>query len=130
MKFCVPHWEKLRANIKERGLFDLVAKSGEEIHGRMVAELESGPTKTTFDPLMGAHNMIVRRVLDTVGLDLMLSNEDGSEKCPICYIAAGHAAQCKDPTCKVDAAWYERWLGLAADDALTEAKRLGLVGES
>ena len=132
MKFCQPHWEKLREAIRVRGLYGLVAKSGEEAMARTVAELETASAgeaqrPSTFDPLMGAHWAIVNNVGDRVGiLTLMAPNEDGSERCPLCYIQTEHDKACHDPSCGS----FDRWVEYAADGALAEATKLGLVGSS
>lgn len=64
MKFCQTHWDALRSAIRDRGLYDLVAKSGEAIVNKMAEELKAGAaTATTFDPLMGAHNAILSRTM-------------------------------------------------------------------
>jgi hypothetical protein len=91
----------------------------------MMSELEKGSEKSNFDPLMAAHNMIVSRALDMIGLELMTANEDGSERCPICSLQMGHDANCKEPGCKYS---YDSWVEYAARDTLEEAKKLGLVG--
>lgn len=133
MKFCSGHWAKLRAKIDELGLSGLVAKSDEEAVNRQFDQLERGQrdaeavTKTNFDPLMGAHWAIVSNAMNLVGLNLVAPNEDGSERCPLCYIQKEHDAHCAVPDCKQN---YDVWIERAADDMLTEAKRLGLIGES
>jgi len=125
MKFCQTHWDALRAAITERGLFGLVAKSGEEIVRKQIAEIESGETsKTTFDPLMGAQNTIVSRALFLVGIDILLPNEDGTERCPICHLQAAHDAACEDASCTAS---YDTWIGYAADKMRDEAVHLGLM---
>lgn len=125
MKFCLPHWDALKAEIERLGMTALIAKSSEELHERLKNELESGTTKDTFDPLMGAHNLIVSRALDMVGLELMGKNEDGSEICPLCYLNAAHKRGCKEPGCTwtYDKTWISGPCGLMFD----EAKRLGLI---
>jgi hypothetical protein len=128
MKFCTRHWEALRTAIKDRGLDGLVAKSGEEVVKRLSKELDDGEShKSTFEPLMGAHNAIVMRALDIVGLNLMARNDDGSDRCPICYLQASHDEGCKEEGCKHS---FEPWIVYAADDARKEAVRLGLMAEA
>jgi hypothetical protein len=128
VKFCATHWSALRQAIHDRGLSDLVSKSTEEVMGRTVEELKAGETsKTTFDPLMGAHNAIVSRALDIAGLSLMAPNEDGSQRCPLCWIQKGHDEHCQEIGCKHS---FEPWIGYAADDMRKEAIRLGLMAES
>lgn len=63
MQFCRAHWDMLRAAIEARGLSGLVAKDGRAACENMKAELQGRADKSNFDPLMGAHNMIVGRAL-------------------------------------------------------------------
>ena len=128
MKFCTDHWTKLREKIAELGMESLVAKSGEEIRAKQAEDLNGNAGKSTFDPLMAAHNMIVSQAMNLVGLDLMVANEDGTDRCPFCYLQARHIAACKEPNCT----WTceSTWIPGACGEALAEAKRLGLVGEA
>lgn len=123
MKFCMPHWEELRAAIKARGLDSLVSKGGEQAIAKLTSELDKGEaTKDTFDPLMGAHNAILTRALDMVGLELMSPNEDGSERCPLCFLIS----KCE---CTLgEGCHFKHWIPSVADFMLEEAKRYGLVG--
>src|SRR5579859_4119178 len=94
MRFCDPHWKKLRAAFKERGLDKYVAKDG----AQAALDLIEGKP----DPLMAAHNAILSNVMDRVGLEVMMPNEDGTERCPLCYIqklARESACTCGDPKC-------------------------------
>jgi hypothetical protein len=113
MKFCDIHWSGLRAAIGARGMGDLVAKSGYEIHDKLKQELESGPAAENFDPLMHAHNAIVTNALRVAGLDVMTNNG-----CPICFL--------NDCSVKVGRPEnFEVWFDRAADDALKHAVALG-----
>jgi hypothetical protein len=122
MKFCQPHWESLREAIRERGLYRFVAKSGPEVMGKMVAD--HGEAEN-FEPLMGAHNAILSQIMRIGGIDVMMDNPDGTERCPICYANAKHKEFCTDPVCTYS---YDHFIERAADDALAEATRRGLVG--
>jgi len=124
MKFCVNHWAKLRAAIVERGLDGLIAKSAEEAASRTMAELEAGPSRTTFDPLMYAHNAILSNVLDLAGLPVMMDNEDGTDRCPLCYMIS-HCRCGRGDGCE-----FNTWIHRAADDARECALELGLVGRA
>lgn len=129
MKICERHWGMLRAEIDRLGLGHLVATSGEQAHAQLSRQLKDGEAaKTTFDPLMAANNMIWSQALQTAGLAAMAPHEDGSERCPICFLDAAHKAGCKDPDC----AWtYEAtWIPGPCKAAFDEAKRLGLVGDA
>lgn len=114
MQFCDNHWSALRAAIDKRGLSDLVASSGQEVSLRMRGD--------GFDPLMGAHNLIVTNLIRVAGIGLM-----SIEGCPICEGNAAHDEGCSDPNCRPN--WYDAWIDNAADDALTEARRRGLTVE-
>lgn len=126
MKFCQTHWEKLRQAIKDRGLWPLVATSGENAASKLTAAFEQGPSRTNFDPLMDAHNAIVANVLGLVGLALFNANEDGSERCPICFAQAEHDANCV----LADCAPFDVWIDRAAEDAFARAKDLGVMGSA
>ncbi len=128
MRFCQKHWEALKSAIAERGLDGLCAKSVDEIARKQFEELKSGAVKaSTFDPLMGAHNAIVSRAIEIVGLGLLIPAEDGVEKCPLCHLQAGHDATCTEVGCTHS---FEPWIGFAANDVRAEAVRLGLMATS
>jgi hypothetical protein len=116
MKMCQPHWDKLRDAIKSRGLYGMVATDG----AQAARDLGEGRP----DPLMAAHNAIVGNALNRAGLAVVSPNEDGSERCPLCFlIAAAAGCQCGDPACTPEAraaqsARFEAWIELAADDEL------------
>src|SRR5207249_3916186 len=102
MKFCERHWSALRTAIDVRGLTPYVAKGGADAAGRMRSETGDKLTADNFEPLMGAHNAILRHALDAAGLTIMAPNEDGSDRCPICYLTTEHAKTCTDPACPSD----------------------------
>lgn len=114
MKFCLPHWDKLRKAISDRGLDSLNSKGGQEAAERM--------QKGAFDPLMNAHNAIVGNALDHQGggFALMTANEDGSDRCPLCYLAS----MC--PECQ-PCEHFEKWIEFAADEQKKAALSLGLL---
>lgn len=116
MKICQPHWERLRTAIDERGLSHLVAQGGEQAARNLVAEATDGPSIQTFDPLMAAHNAIWARAMDVAGLAIMAPNDDGSDRCPICFLNEAHAAECAGPPCELprDTA-FDHWIDKAAD---------------
>lgn len=126
MKFCQGHWDALRKAIEARGLSAFVAKGGEAAAARLATAGENGSSRATFEPLTGAHLAYVSNALDIAGLAIMQPNEDGSDRCPVCYLAE----QCQCPDRGTPQCAYVRWLDCAADDQLAEAKRLGLVGDS
>ncbi len=86
MKYCQPHWDRLRSAIEQRGMGHLTARSGEEAMMRFEEEVIGQATKHTFDPLMACHNRVVERATQRFGLALFAPNEDGSEKCPVCLL--------------------------------------------
>lgn len=119
MKFCIEHWSKLRAALTSRGLDRFIAKDGEEAArrlGRAKSEADS------FEPLMGAHNAIVANALDSLGLGLLMADENGNDRCPICSMQS--QCKCGKPDCREA---YERWIEHAANDQLENGKRLGFV---
>ncbi len=133
MKFCQPHWDALRAEIDRVGLGGFVAKDGREAMQKTVRSLEQAKEGAAagaaqFEPLMGAHWAIVGNAMDFVGLALMVQNEDGSDRCPICYLTADHKANCKQPECKIET--FDHWIGHAVTDQVARAKELGLLGEA
>jgi len=111
MKMCPTCWSSLKKAIEERGLGQFVAKSSEALAEKL--------TTVEFEPLMGAHNALVANALDAGGLELL-----AHEGCPLCFLidrcACGMGERCS----------FRTWIDRAADDALTEAKRLGLVPEN
>lgn len=121
MKFCESHWDELREKIRERGLYGLVATSGEQAAAQMVSQVQDGASKANFDPLMGAHNAIVSNALYVAGLPLMMQNDDGSDRCPLCYLVDN----C--PCGRGDACPFRTWTTRAADDMREAAIGLGLM---
>lgn len=105
MKFCQPHWEKLKKAIEVRGL--PIAKDGQEVVKKM-----SGPaTKGNFEALMGAHNVIVANAMQLVGSVILFDNQDGSERCPICYLKSRE----HEKDCPESAKPFEGWIENAAN---------------
>lgn len=94
MKFCRPHWEALKQAIKDRGLYDQVATSGEEAAQRFA--------NGTPDPLMDAYTRISFRAVDYVGMGLMMHLPDGTEPCPVCAVSALCGGACGKVNCGDD----------------------------
>lgn len=125
MRMCQTHWDKLRGALRLRGLYDLVAKDG----AQAARDLADGRP----DPLMSAHNAIVGNALGLVGLAAMAPNDDGTERCPLCYLKqlslASPKCECGDLACAPEsrAERFEGWIDRAADDELQRvgAKRAG-----
>lgn len=77
MRFCQLHWSRLRRAVQDQGLWDLVSKDGQTAEARA--------DEGEFDPLIGAHDLVIQTALDAGGLAVLGSNNDGSERCPVCY---------------------------------------------
>jgi hypothetical protein len=122
MKFCTEHWDKLRTAIDERGLGQLVAKSGEAAAQQIAAQLNGSEDAKDYDPLMAAYWAITANSIKAFGLDSM--REDFG--CPLCELDK-HAAECKDESCpKYTGA---AWIGFAADGQRSIAEELGLISK-
>jgi hypothetical protein len=108
MKFCQPHWDELRQQVKSHGVWDLVATSGEEVVSQVVDELKGVPTTLErYDPLMAAHNMIVSRAIECGGLYLLTG-----DYCPLCELT-------KNSSVEVARSWICGASKAAADYATT-----------
>lgn len=155
-KWCQDHWDRLRANIDERGLSELIAPSGEIAAEQTADQLRRGleqgeadpTTPANFDPLMAAFWAIESNVASAIGpaaLYLLAppdTPEDPVEgygpeydgrtwpRCPLCYLGLAHEVTCRDESCvlpKVDG--YAWMLDRAADDAKAKAIELGLIDD-
>ena len=117
MKMCQSHWDKLRAAIADRGLDKFVSADGLAAINALVAGRP--------DPLLAAHNAIVGNAASKVGIAVMQQNEDGSDRCPICYLKqlslAAPRCECGDPACTPEsrAEGFEQWIDFAANDQAT-----------
>jgi hypothetical protein len=116
MKFCQPHWDRLRKEIDDRGLTHLVAGDGEKATASMVRELEGHPEPADYDPLMSAHWAIMTNALKMGGLYLMGQDENGKDFCPLCE-ADYHGGHAQD------------WLTGCCDAQLEHAREMGLIPE-
>ena len=126
MKFCLDHWDALRAEIDRVGLTSIIPENGEGAMRSMVSELQDGPTVDNFDPLMRAHNMIFMRAMEEIKdryaqnpLMLMASSEEHPEwACPICawyWCHDEHNRLCTKENCDwpVDFDWAAEMLGVS-----------------
>lgn len=112
MKFCKDHWSKLQTAINERGLSDLVSGSGEELQRRMKIEMEAKKTtKESFDPLMTAHNMIVKNALQAGGVYML-----NGDFCPLCELNK-NAEEMKETA--------DDWIRKSADGVAAYAVEIG-----
>lgn len=125
MRICSEHWARIRELVDSYGLAHLVANDGYEAIARMKKEIEGGADASTFDPLMVANNLILQNAMSAAGLEIMQANEDGSERCPVCFVR--DSCTCGAPDCRER---YERWPENAVRDAAAIAKELGLVAEA
>ena len=114
MKFCMPHWDALKAAVAAAGLSGFVSQGGEAAVKSMI--------DGKFDPLLSAHNSIITNVLGVAGLQVMQNNEDGSERCPMCFVKT--LCNCGRAEC---AAKFEGWIQRAVDDELAYAKEKGFM---
>lgn len=116
MKFCQPHWDKLRKAIEECGLSHLIAKDGKEAAAKMVRQIEGTDVKNDYEPLLSAHWMICGNAINVFGYEIMFG-----ETCPLCYLDAHQVGA--PPDNKSD-----DWIKCAADAELKFAKQQGLQG--
>ena len=114
MKFCQNHWDVLMQAVKDRGLWDFVAKTGEQAAQNQLRQLQGEDSNEIYDPLMACHWMIVNAALAAGGLYLMMADENGNEYCPVCE-AVKHGQQEKF------------WIDGPADAVFEECKRRGMV---
>lgn len=113
MRMCQIHWLALREAIAGRGLSHFVSQGG-----KAAAEaLQAG----AFDPLMGSYLRIINNVLRTVGPKPFFQQTD---VCPLCELERHHEANCHKPSCDFQS---QQWIDIAANEALDEARTLGLV---
>lgn len=98
MKICKDHWQVMRDAVEERGMFGLIAKSGEAAVDDAVRQLEEAKatgsvseqtTRDTFDPLMSMHWHWMNGAMKNGGLYLLGNNPDDPEGnyCPVCEFA-------------------------------------------
>lgn len=150
MRICQDHWERLKAAIEVRGLGPFIAKNGEDAHQRVRQQIINGggalhsdgvlavavgddampsvdpdhisldDQRKAFEPLLSASWAIMAHALKGAGLGLMMPNEDGSERCPLCHVT-------KHPLNPDDGPLDENWINGASDDQLAYAQELGLV---
>lgn len=128
MKMCQPHWDKLHLAIEARGMGHLIAKSGQEVVGRMKKEAAGDESPETFDPLMSAWFQIMTRALEVGGLYLMTG-----DLCPVCEALAHTRLEPDDTTGKAFKTKEELeayWIDGPADSRLEYARSMGLVPEA
>lgn len=126
MKFCQNHWDMLRTEVAEQGLTDWIAPDGATAIAQLIDQTKQGTsTPVNYDPLMDAHNMIMTRAIE--GLGLMVMGPDFG--CPICFLnerrSEDGACTCGHPECPNKQPGslpdFEAWLR-GPDGAVTAAK--------
>lgn len=108
MKLCGPHWSELRSLIEASGYGSLIAADDNDAKNRLAKELEDSAGPDDFDPLMAAQNLILGNAVDAAGPALLAPVNDGSDRCPICFLNV------------------PEWLAYAARDAIEDAKAISL----
>lgn len=132
MKMCQKHWDMMRQEVVDQGLGDWVAKDGETMAMQLTDQIKKGGehTAVNYDPLMAAHQMILSRCMDMIGLGVL--NPDFG--CPICRFNEMRTEDgrcgCGRPDCEVTEPGsipdHETWLVgehsavLAAKQYMTE----------
>lgn len=147
MRFCQPHWDKLRTTIADRGLGDLIATDGETAVAQLTDALERREaTPVNFDPLMNAHWAITANAMDLISktgnspLYLMLPDDVAEDpvagygeqyegrtwpRCPLCYINLAHEVSCTDRRCTLDKVnGYDFFIERATDDQVVAWQRI------
>jgi hypothetical protein len=124
---CQPHWDQLREAIQAKGMFHLVARSGQEAIARIGAELNNQPT--AHDPLISCNFMILSKAVEVGGLYLMGKSPDGGEYCPLCELVANsgedeYRSRCTCPGGFRDAATC--WIDGSTDSEMEHCRSLGL----
>lgn len=105
MRLCQSHWDALRGAIAARGLERFVSPNGADAQAR----LRSG----AYEPLIMSTFALTITALKSGAVS------KAADTCPACFIEV--TCDCGEPGCG------QRALDGAADGALKEATRLGLV---
>ena len=115
MRMCQPHWDALRNGVERRGLARFIG-SADAAMRQTVGEMPPGP----YDPLIAAHNMIWGRAMEIGGLEVMMDNDDGSERCPLCHAVLNGADEANWTEGPLDAILQEfeanGWVSAAAKE--------------
>lgn len=115
MRFCLPHWDKLRAEVDKQGLGAYVSDSPSRATEQLQRKVDGEDSLDTFDPLMRAHMAIIAAAISIVGVTLFLDDDDGTERCPICYMQRLHDESCTNAGC--DCSFEDSWItGAVADE--------------
>lgn len=86
-RFCKEHWTGLVDATKAKGLWAHVPQTGAEAAKRMANYLNGSKDSKDYDPLMDAHNMILRNAL--------VCSQGQTKGCPLCDLDQ-HQAEMKE----------------------------------
>lgn len=110
MQICTDHWAELKQALEDRGLGHLISNDTEAAVNNLVEAIEGG--EAPHEPLMSAMMMLIINALQSGGLYLMGTDENGNDYCPVCEAALnGH----------------NDWIAAAADGQLETCRERGLV---
>lgn len=109
MRICPPHWQQLRGEIQSRRMWHLVPENGEEANQALI--------DGQFDPLISATHIIMSSAIGYGGLAVTNNNDDGSERCPVCY-GMGFNSE------------WEECIVQAADSVMLYAREQGFISIS
>ena len=110
MRMCMPHWERLKAAVEEKGLMHLVKGNSEKLLSSVERQLKGTDTTADFDPLTNATFAIYAQCLRNVGLMAMQP-----DFCPLCDVDE------KGPSNS------QNWIDGSTNDQLEIARNLGLM---
>lgn len=117
----------LKDAISERDLDHLIAPTPQRSFDQLKDSMQSRKvTLANFDPLMHAYYAIMQNGIMRVGLVLLEDDDEGNERCPICFLTELHDAECTDPNCLAPKGGtaFDHWIERAADDAKMVAEKL------
>jgi hypothetical protein len=148
LRFCQPHWEKMKAAVEARGLSSLVAESGLSAATNMISEITEGQTIDNFDPLMAVHWIMLGNIQEKLGQAALYLYAGGPEdaidveqltdpalkakyawrtwpRCPLCYINIAHEFSCSNPNCSLERVnGYDIAIEWSADGAKEQLVKL------
>lgn len=111
MKACQPHYDLIRDGVKSRGLWHLVAQSGEAASEILNNQAQGIKGPAAYDPLLNATMEIYARAVECGGIYLMQGNY-----CPLCeadkHMGAGES---------------QKWIDGCLDAHLKYCQENGLV---
>ena len=81
MQICKDHWSAMKAEIDKLGMSDLIVKTAEEAHAKIVAQLDGGTPQDTFEPALNANFAIIGTFMKAAGVAAL-----GMDGCPLCEV--------------------------------------------